>query len=1097
MAQVFISYARKDGRNLADRLAARLEEHDHHPWLDRSEIQGGSDWSRSIEAAIDTCDILLAVLTHGSFDSVVCRGEQARALRKGKPVVPLLAQPDADRPVYLETTHYLDFSDEEAFDEKLSELRLRIEAGEGIRVADLPARVRKDLDIDRPLHSMAAAFGGRSASWSDIRSMTAQQRGRFLDVVSGRGEAIGIYEPELYVERRTAEQELFRFMDGEAMGLLVLGDSGVGKTNLLCAWTGGIEEEGHAVLMYHGDKLRSSEMETELARDLGLEDPSALPSALAVIDDLASQEGRQLVIVLDGMNRFRGRHDEGTRDLLEGTDSLISRLPGSNIRVVLTCTTPAWAGVDRQGDLRLSWSRYHRTVEGEEAVLLGTFTEAEAEEAYERYRVCFGLETTRAELPAALELRLHEPLLLRFFAETGQAEASGVDEPVADSVIFRRYFEDRLRGTDDRFFVEALVDEMYQKELASLPLQDLMRHESLGEDVRSDEPDSSYRRLLDSGVLVQVEGEDRLFDDDRVRFSYPMVGAYALARQILRRDRVTQPVVQELVQRSRGLPFAWDTARTLLVERGEDVLVSSLARSDDLELRELALEALTGLHHSEGDRTRSILTDLLEDKSVEGQRTALRAAYAIGPATRGLFLKAALSRSEALRQTVRDTLYLIWSGTAPGVRDSSPDHVYFLWRQAPDFTHGVLRDLLARVSWLRPREAARILRFVLDLSITIYINHCDRREVAEQTAALFYDLAVTRLHLDKLKLGSRVEGVVLKAVSAVFSGRVLNWMLVGDGADHRAFFALSEQRRGVLTDLSPLLDPAVSLENHEELLHRALESDIGVFSGSGALVLAIHAHAHFDEVEGFVRRLFEQLGTGGKLWELLAFSVLLPTTPEGWTPLLEEFTGDLVRKHPGTVFDPRAPLREFNVFMVPLGLAYGKREGGMPLFDELLAGDFPGADPSQVERIIAGMGPVGFYHPRATLSTLRQHVERLLERPEHVAGLVTALGTMRSLHVDLVDSFMLRMGFTEFLRRQVVATADSPHLHHFVHLLGHYNNAVHYCLNHPRMREDLGMFALERLAHAENADEFIVDYAQQGIRMARAADFDLLEWTKP
>ena len=107
---IFISYARKDGRRLANQLHASLRAVGHGVWLDTSDIAGGTVWSREIEQAIDECDVALVLLSHSSYTSGVCRGEQLRALRKDKRVVPLLVQADADRPVYLEHLDFLDFS---------------------------------------------------------------------------------------------------------------------------------------------------------------------------------------------------------------------------------------------------------------------------------------------------------------------------------------------------------------------------------------------------------------------------------------------------------------------------------------------------------------------------------------------------------------------------------------------------------------------------------------------------------------------------------------------------------------------------------------------------------------------------------------------------------------------------------------------------------------------------------------------------------------------------------------------------------------------------------------------------------------------------
>jgi WD40 repeat protein len=103
---VFISYARKDSADLALRVRDRLAEAALEPWLDTSRIDGGAVWTKEIEQAIDGCDVALALLSPGSYQSDICRGEQLRALRKGKRVIPILAKQGTDIPVHLETKNY-------------------------------------------------------------------------------------------------------------------------------------------------------------------------------------------------------------------------------------------------------------------------------------------------------------------------------------------------------------------------------------------------------------------------------------------------------------------------------------------------------------------------------------------------------------------------------------------------------------------------------------------------------------------------------------------------------------------------------------------------------------------------------------------------------------------------------------------------------------------------------------------------------------------------------------------------------------------------------------------------------------------------------
>src|SRR5262245_21931865 len=109
LTRLFVSYAHRDGSELAELLRRDLES-TYHVWMDFARLQGGANWSKDIEAALDAADVVLALLTAGAYESEVCRGEQMRALRRGKCVIPVRVAADADRPVYLEARQYVDFA---------------------------------------------------------------------------------------------------------------------------------------------------------------------------------------------------------------------------------------------------------------------------------------------------------------------------------------------------------------------------------------------------------------------------------------------------------------------------------------------------------------------------------------------------------------------------------------------------------------------------------------------------------------------------------------------------------------------------------------------------------------------------------------------------------------------------------------------------------------------------------------------------------------------------------------------------------------------------------------------------------------------------
>jgi WD40 repeat protein len=108
--RVFISYAHQDGASLAGRLHQDLKASGWEVWLDTFRLTGGASWTAEIESALDSSEIVIALLSRGSHLSDTCRAEQLRSLRKNKCVIPILVEPDADRPIHLESKQYLDFS---------------------------------------------------------------------------------------------------------------------------------------------------------------------------------------------------------------------------------------------------------------------------------------------------------------------------------------------------------------------------------------------------------------------------------------------------------------------------------------------------------------------------------------------------------------------------------------------------------------------------------------------------------------------------------------------------------------------------------------------------------------------------------------------------------------------------------------------------------------------------------------------------------------------------------------------------------------------------------------------------------------------------
>ena len=75
-----------------------------------------------IERQIDTRQVMVALLSPGSYQSEACRSEQLRVLRKGNQVIPVLVVGSADRPLHLEARQYLDFTNPSHYPEQLQKM---------------------------------------------------------------------------------------------------------------------------------------------------------------------------------------------------------------------------------------------------------------------------------------------------------------------------------------------------------------------------------------------------------------------------------------------------------------------------------------------------------------------------------------------------------------------------------------------------------------------------------------------------------------------------------------------------------------------------------------------------------------------------------------------------------------------------------------------------------------------------------------------------------------------------------------------------------------------------------------------------------------
>src|SRR4051794_29433461 len=81
--RIFVSYARRDGHEMAADLRARLAAQGFSLWQDLADMEGGRDWWRQVTEAVDGVEHVLLVITPGALASEVVRREWRYARKQG------------------------------------------------------------------------------------------------------------------------------------------------------------------------------------------------------------------------------------------------------------------------------------------------------------------------------------------------------------------------------------------------------------------------------------------------------------------------------------------------------------------------------------------------------------------------------------------------------------------------------------------------------------------------------------------------------------------------------------------------------------------------------------------------------------------------------------------------------------------------------------------------------------------------------------------------------------------------------------------------------------------------------------------------------
>jgi hypothetical protein len=283
-------------------------------------------------------------------------------------------------------------------------------------------------------------------TWRDVFKEATREADDFVANMAKK------YSSDLYVPRRSMHSALHAFLEhGERRGLVILGESGVGKTNLLCnvaaEWQREAGKRPLAVVPYYCKTFATVDLAEQIPRTFGRLQP--LPDVLRDLDEAAAEVDGQVLFLFDAVNECLAQNSNPQTaftapvQLISWIDELLVANGHDRVKVALSCRNYTWEEACSTRGHGVNSQLYFTTRdladesgENTDGISLGCFTEAEFAEAYSKYRDRYNLATELVDIIGRpfQHRQLLDPLRLRLVAECYEDNEDGIPEGHVDSL---------------------------------------------------------------------------------------------------------------------------------------------------------------------------------------------------------------------------------------------------------------------------------------------------------------------------------------------------------------------------------------------------------------------------------------------------------------------------------------------------------------------------------------------------------------------------------------------------------------------------------------------------------------------------------------
>lgn len=159
-----------------------------------------------------------------------------------------------------------------------------------------------------------------------------------LEELKGSVYENNIFIPELYLPRQELETQFSAWMDSDSPIFAVIGESGVGKSNFMCAKVKQLAH--HQFVLFYSAQYLNGGIKEAIENDFVWEFKRQTNIAQIVdrFEDIVSEHRKQLIIFIDALDEFPDNQNNLKSELRE----LAYHISGTSVRLCISCKSYDW-----------------------------------------------------------------------------------------------------------------------------------------------------------------------------------------------------------------------------------------------------------------------------------------------------------------------------------------------------------------------------------------------------------------------------------------------------------------------------------------------------------------------------------------------------------------------------------------------------------------------------------------------------------------------------------------------------------------------------------------------------------------------------------